>query len=156
MSGSKKTASEWELKVIAFGSPLYRQALDLRNAVLRYPLGRELDQSDLEGEHLQGHFGFLQADGFLIACVSTREMGGGNWKIRQMAVAPSLQKQGIGSLLLRHVEAYLHARGARHFQLHARVSARGFYEANGYQARGEIFEEVGIAHLLMEKKGNEG
>jgi predicted GNAT family N-acyltransferase len=35
--------------------------------------------------------------------------------------------------------------------MHARKTALGFYEKLGYKAQGEEFEEVTIAHYVMEK-----
>ena len=36
-------------------------------------------------------------------------------------------------------------------ELHAQVSARGFYERAGYAAVGEEYEEAGIAHVTMRR-----
>jgi predicted GNAT family N-acyltransferase len=35
--------------------------------------------------------------------------------------------------------------------LHARIVAVGFYEKMGYVRQGELFTEVGIPHVLMQK-----
>ena len=42
------------------------------------------------------------------------------------------------------------ARGAE-VELHAQVSARGFYERAGYAAVGEEYEEAGIRHVTMRR-----
>ena len=36
-------------------------------------------------------------------------------------------------------------------ELHAQVSARGFYERAGYTPVGEEYEEAGIAHVTMRR-----
>ena len=42
-------------------------------------------------------------------------------------------------------------RGDREVTLHAQRSAEGFYQRLGFVARGEGFEEAGIAHIEMVK-----
>jgi predicted GNAT family N-acyltransferase len=48
-----------------------------------------------------------------------------------------------------HREARL--RGLRAVELHAQVSACGFYERAGYTAVGEEYVEAGIAHVTMRR-----
>ena len=42
--------------------------------------------------------------------------------------------------------------GFRRAVLHAQLTAEGFYLKNGYTPRGEVFEEAGIAHRLMDRE----
>jgi len=44
------------------------------------------------------------------------------------------------------------ARGIRHFRLSAQLTARAFYERHGYTAVGEVYDEVGIPHIAMERR----
>lgn len=43
-------------------------------------------------------------------------------------------------------------RGDQEAVLHAQSQAQGFYVAQGFEARGEVFKEVDIDHLLMVKR----
>jgi predicted GNAT family N-acyltransferase len=43
------------------------------------------------------------------------------------------------------------ARNLRTVTLHARVAARGFFESLGYTAVSEVFTEVTIPHIAMQK-----
>jgi predicted GNAT family N-acyltransferase len=43
-------------------------------------------------------------------------------------------------------------RGYKILTMHARKNAIGFYEKMGYRTKGEEFQEVTIAHYVMEKK----
>jgi hypothetical protein len=43
------------------------------------------------------------------------------------------------------------AAGARRIALHAQAHARALYVRGGFAARGEVFEEADIEHVLMEK-----
>jgi predicted GNAT family N-acyltransferase len=37
-------------------------------------------------------------------------------------------------------------------ELHARLTARDFYERAGYAPVGEVYEEVGVAHVTMRRR----
>ena len=47
-------------------------------------------------------------------------------------------------------------RGVTEVELHAQVTARGFYERAGYTAVGEEYEEAGIAHVTMRRHALSG
>jgi predicted GNAT family N-acyltransferase len=42
--------------------------------------------------------------------------------------------------------------GLREVELHAQLSARGFYERAGYAPLGEEYEEAGIRHVTMRRR----
>ena len=44
------------------------------------------------------------------------------------------------------------ARGIRRFKLNAQLTARAFYERHGYRAVGDVYDEVDIPHIAMEKR----
>jgi predicted GNAT family N-acyltransferase len=48
-------------------------------------------------------------------------------------------------------EQAIRARGMQTAMLHARVTARGFFEKLGYSAVSGIFIEVTIPHIALEK-----
>lgn len=139
-----------EFVTIEWCSPLYQESLELRHAILRAPLGRSFSSEDLDAEHNDWHFG-VQVDETLVAVVVARRATKTTAKLRQMAVLPDHQRGGLGSFLLRSVEADLIARGLKAAELHARAEATGFYEKLGYQIVGEPFEEIGIQHHKMRK-----
>ena len=73
--------------------------------------------------------------------------GAGVSQIGRVAVNRVLRGSGVG---LQIVQALLDAaaqRGDREVMLHAQRSAEGFYRRAGFTARGDYFEEAGIAHL---------
>jgi predicted GNAT family N-acyltransferase len=43
-------------------------------------------------------------------------------------------------------------RGVGELELHAQVTARGFYERAGYQTVGEEYQEAGITHVTMVRR----
>lgn len=139
-----------QVRRIQYGSADYRAALELRNRLLRVPLGLDVYQEDLEAERGQWHY--VLADGDELAgCVSVVPMDKEHAKIRQMAIDATRQRSGCGRKLLEQVELDLRAEGTRSVALAARREAVGFYERLGYRAVGEEFQEVGIPHVQMEK-----
>jgi predicted GNAT family N-acyltransferase len=72
-------------------------------------------------------------------------------KIGRMAVLASYRGAGLGALVLDSLEREGIARGIRHFKLSAQLHARGFYERRGYAAHGDLYDDVGIPHIDMEK-----
>jgi len=132
---------------ITFGSEDYRQECALRNAVLRLPLGLDLEDEDLDLEKTQLHFGLFDDSNRLMGCVVAVPLSSNEAKIRQMAIAPACQGQGHGQKLMDRLEAHLVIR----LCLHARLTAVGFYEKMSYQKTGDEFREVGIPHVRMEK-----
>jgi len=73
-------------------------------------------------------------------------------KIGRMAVLAPHRGRGIGARVLDVLEREGAARGIRHFKLSAQLHARGFYERLGYAAVGDVYDEVGIPHVAMEKR----
>lgn len=53
--------------------------------------------------------------------------------IRMLATAPSFQKQGFGTIILKNAEKWIAKEKKTHIYLHARKEAIGFYEKLGYQ-----------------------
>lgn len=131
-------------------NPLYKGVFDLREKILRQPLGLSLHNEDLSEEAGDSIFAAV-SDGTVIGCVMLRPAGSSKLKLRQMAVDGTLQQKGIGRLLVEAAEAYGRDNNFKQIVLHARKHAIGFYEKLGYQTEGPEFEEVGIAHMLMQK-----
>jgi predicted GNAT family N-acyltransferase len=72
-------------------------------------------------------------------------------QMKQVAVKESMQGSGLGSSLLKATEDYALAKGFSLMYCHARETAVAFYACNGYIIKGDMFEEIGIAHYYMEK-----
>lgn len=134
--------------VVAFDSTHYRESLALRERLLRAPLGLQLTAADLFDEARQIHLGAFEAH-TLIGCLLLKPEHNTQIRFRQMAVDTAQQKRGVGSALLRFAETTAAAQGYTQVILHARETARAFYQRNGYQCVGERFEEIGLAHIKM-------
>jgi predicted GNAT family N-acyltransferase len=126
----------------------------LRNRVLRAPLGLTLSETDVRGEEQQVHIVAVDERGEVVGCVLIVPAADGTARIRQMAVEDDFRVKGIGAWLMAQAETIARALPARKVTMHARLSARGFYERLGYRVTSEPFIEVTIPHVAMEKTLN--
>jgi predicted GNAT family N-acyltransferase len=76
--------------------------------------------------------------------------------IGRMAVNAAVRGRGHGAAVLAELHRQAARRGATEVELHAQLTARGFYERAGYQAVGEEYEEAGIAHVTMRRRLPDG
>jgi predicted GNAT family N-acyltransferase len=137
-----------------YDSPEYIQELELRNRVLRLPLGMELSAKDTEFDAKYIHFGAFQ-DNTLIGCLLLYQLGV-VYKMKQVAVDVKVQSQGIGTVLVSAAEEYIKSKNGSRIELDARKSASAFYLRNGYQIQGPEFLQVGIPHFFMFKELEKG
>ncbi len=135
---------------IAHGSPEYWTTVELRNSVLRKPLGLHFQAEELKAEEDSRHIACYRGDR-LVGCLVLRPMAGGDIQMRQVAVVPELQGQGTGRAMVEYSEALARTMGFTRMILHARETAVPFYEKMGYARVGERFVEVTIPHWAMEK-----
>lgn len=135
-----------------FATPGWADMVRLRHQVLRAPLGLGFSAEQLASEASQLHLA-LRLDGSLAGTLLLLPPDPtGTAKLRQMAVRPGLERQGFGSLLVRHGEAELRRIGAVQALLSARMTAVPFYLRLGYVADGEPFIEVTVPHLSMRRR----
>lgn len=71
--------------------------------------------------------------------------------IGRMAVDAAARGRGHGAAVLAELHRRARALGLAEAELHAQLSARGFYERAGYTAVGGEYEEAGIAHITMRR-----
>lgn len=130
--------------------PEYNREKELRERVLRKPLGLSLSDHDLRGEDEQVHIVAMDDAGQVIACVLVA-FPEDTAKIRQIAVDEAWRGQGIGIELMQRAEAAVKERGVDRAILHARATAWGFFERIGYTATSDVFTEVTLQHVKMKK-----
>ncbi|MCD6063150.1 MAG: N-acetyltransferase [Flavipsychrobacter sp.] len=129
----------------------YRKVYDLREEVLRQPIGLSLKDEDLSGDDLDTVV-IAESGGELLGCVMIHPTHEPSvLKLRQMAVSPAHQKKGIGQLMIAAAEEECKRAGAGRIILHARLTAEDFYKKLGYATVSDTFTEVGLPHVVMEK-----
>ncbi|MBO9563469.1 MAG: GNAT family N-acetyltransferase [Niastella sp.] len=138
------------LKIIDHGTKEYQQMVQLRNDILRKPLGLSFTPEELEKEKTEILIAAFEEEKILGCCMLITE-DPATVRLRQMAVLNNLQGKGIGKALMQFAENIARDRGFRRITMHARQTAVGFYEKLGYQISGDQFEEVSIPHYIMEK-----
>ena len=139
------------LKIIDHGTKQYEQMVQLRNDILRKPLGLHFTEPELEKEKDNLLIGAFEDDDLLGCCMLVEETPG-TVRLRQMAVLNDLQGKGVGKALMQFAENLARDRGYKKICMHARRNAIGFYEKMGYQSVGNEFEEITIPHVMMEKE----
>lgn len=138
--------------MIAIESPAdMERAYAIRRRVFieeqRVPEEIELDADDAHAFHA-----LALLDGVAIGCGRMLAHGAGEVKIGRMAVLPEHRSGGIGAQILRFLIDRARARGVHKAILHAQLTAEGFYLKQGFKPLGEVFEEAGITHRLMERR----
>ena len=149
MSAAWPTAVE--IVEAPFGSDHYRQALTLREAILRVPLGLTLTEEERADDAARQHFCAI-FDGAVVGTVSLTPLDGETLQLRQMAVAEDRRREKIGARLLARAEDWARWEGYRAIVLNARLGAEGFYTKHGYLAEGEPFDKNTIPHVRMAKR----
>ena len=133
------------------GSDLYAQALRLREAILRKPLGLTVTEEELADDAMRQHFCAVSC-GAVVGTVSLRPLDEATLHLKQMAVTEARRRERVGARLLAHAETWAAEAGFRLMVLHARIGAEGFYLRLGYAQEGEPFDENTIPHVKMTKR----
>ena len=139
-----------QFRLIAFDSEAYVNTLKLRHEILRAPLGLKFSEEDLKKEfadfHLAGFYGSR-----LAACMVLSPYNESTIKMRQVAVEATLQGNGVGKQLVLEAEKICTGKRFQRIVLNARDAVVPFYEKLGYKSISDVFMEVGIPHVTMEK-----
>lgn len=139
-----------EFKEILYGTSEYELSLELRDDVLRKPLGRSIKDDDLSVDRESYHLGvFIKEE--LIASLVLTKVNDQQLKMRQVAVKENFQGKKVGKQLVEFAEDFAKILRFNEIILNSRKTAISFYEKQGYQGVGEEFLEVSIPHLKMLK-----
>jgi predicted GNAT family N-acyltransferase len=139
---------------IEFATPEYDETVQLRDKILRRPLGLQFSEAQLAEEFADFHLAAYTHDWLLRGCLVLTPKDDKTLKMRQVAVDEAVQKTGVGQQLVAASEALGRVRGFDVMELNARETAVPFYQKLNYSIIGERFEEVGIPHFKMSKKLN--
>jgi N-acetylglutamate synthase-like GNAT family acetyltransferase len=149
--GTKLKGIKMGLKQIDHGSKEYTQMIQLRQAILRDPIGLQFSQEELDEEKDHILIAAYEDDDML-GCCMLKKVDNHTLQLRQMAVKDNLQRKGIGASIMSFAENLSRDKGYKKIIMHARDSAIGFYERCGYKKKGDQFIEINLPHHVMEKK----
>ncbi|KNZ31527.1 MAG: 4-hydroxybenzoyl-CoA thioesterase [Methylibium sp. NZG] len=139
-----------ELRVGAWAE-LGRDATAIRSDVFvqeqKIPAALEWDPEDATCVHAVAYnrFGLPLATGRWV------QHAPGVAKVGRMAVIAAMRSAGLGASILEALMQSARAAGNTEVVLHAQMSASAFYRRAGFEVRGGVFEEAGIAHIEMFK-----
>ena len=140
-----------QISVVSYNTPEYQKTLQLRQKLLRAPLGLSFSEDQLKTEAHDYHLAAYIV-GSLVGCVILTPYTDDQIKMRQMAIDYTYQGYGIGKMMAYKAEELAYQQGYTTIFLHARAHVKAFYEKMGYDAIGPYFEEVTLWHIQMEKK----
>jgi len=138
------------IQIVDYGTLKYERLVQLRYQILRKPLHLEFTKSDLEEDKECIWIGCFE-NGRAMGCCGLKRIDVVTVQLRQMAVNRGIQGKGIGRAIVGFAENIATDFSYKKIIMHARKSAQGFYEKLGYTAYGEIFTEVTVPHIMMEK-----
>lgn len=147
---TENTLQSDEIRLITYGSDEYAAELQLRDRVLRKPLGMSLFDEDLARDKADIHIAAFY-DNVLVGCLLLLPVAENVLKMRQVAVDEAFRSKGLGSRLVNFAEEYAQEHGYKKIELNAREIAIAFYQRHNYIVTGEQFFEVGIPHRKMLK-----
>lgn len=140
-----------DIKVIKYNSENYHLELQLRDRVLRKPLGMSLFDENLEKEISDIHIAAFQ-NGIMIGVLIFTIISDKRLKMRQVAVDENYRSMKVGSNLVQFSEKWAINHQFNIIELHARSTAVEFYQKQGYSIVCEQFFEINIPHFKMEKQ----
>lgn len=135
---------------VAYHSHWYEKSKQLRQDVLRTPIGLVLSDKDTAGEEQQMHIAAID-ENEVVGVVILKPLENGIIKFRQVAVSQLLHGKGLGRQVMAFAESFARSKGYVSVEMSARTSAQIFYEKLGYHAIGDIFTEVGLNTIKMIK-----
>ena len=113
--------------------------------VVEQRVPESLEWDDADGVSL--HALAVDGDGVPIGCARLLPDG----HIGRVAVLAPWRRRGVGAALLARLIDEAHGRGDARIIVNAQVDAMPFYARYGFVAIGEVFEEAGIPHRVMER-----
>jgi GNAT superfamily N-acetyltransferase len=120
----------------------------LRQQVL-YP-AQKLYEMEMDEDHHGYHFGAFM-DNKLVGVVSLF-INGADCQFRKFAVDASVQHQGLGTTMLKHITNFAVNERVQRLWCNARITAIDFYLKHGFEHTGKLFSKNGFDYEILEKK----
>ena len=140
----------FKVKLINYNSEEYKFEVELRNNVLRKPLGMNLYDENLNSEINDFHIGAFVNDK-LVGVLILTPLNEVDMKMRQVAVDEKFRQMNIGRKMVHFSEEFSINKGYKSMMLNARSTATGFYTKLSYNIISDLFLEINIPHYRMQK-----
>jgi predicted GNAT family N-acyltransferase len=137
------------VKQILYNSNEYWKIVQIREIVLRLPLGLRFTLPEIQKESEELIFGIQVNNQWIGSC--QYQILNNEAKMRQVAILDAYKRNGYGKELVIQSMEILKQKGIKKIYCHARVSAVPFYENLGFQTVSDPFIEVNIPHFKMQK-----
>lgn len=141
---------DMKVQRIDWNTDQYRACLELRDQVLRQPLGLSIWDDPWQQEQHDIHV-CATLDKDTIGVLLLRPLDSQQVQMKQVAVSETARGKQVGKKLVELAEHIAVTEGYTTIMLHARENAIPFYEKMNYLSIGEPFTEVGINHRQMIK-----
>lgn len=143
------------IKTILYNSAAHKQMIELRNNILRKPLGLSFipavfTPAAFKKEQQDILIGAFEVNKIVGCCVLTK-VNERTIQLRQMAVNNEFQGKGVGKKIVQYAEKIAREEKYETIMMHARSVAVSFYKKLGYAIEGNEFMEVSIPHFMMKK-----
>lgn len=135
-----------EFKLI-YGLDGYERAKPLREEVFMDEQGFTFDYDEMDPEswHIVGYDGDV-----LIGAARVHKYDDISYKIGRVAVKKSYRNGYVGDLIMKTLQDKIVTLGGIRAVVSAQMSAKGFYDYEGYTQYGELFTVDGVEHVMME------
>ncbi len=131
---------------IPYGGQEYAAVVALRKEILQKPDEFISQKEEVDYIHIAGYLHEeLCASALLVPEIESVKM-------QRVVVSAAMQRQGIGSALLRYCEQYAREHCFKVIYCYSRLETIGFYEINGYKISGNITYKNNIPHQKMTKE----
>lgn len=144
------TPETLECRPIGIDEALFESAVDLRDRVLREPIGRPSARHDRERDSRGVHFAAVDG-GRVVGCLALYPDDAGAALLKSLAVAPEMRRTGVGVAVYRCAETWARAHSVNEICADARIDALPFYGACGFSAEGEDYMVHGVPHRKVRK-----
>jgi len=119
----------------------------VRNKVFTQEQGID-ETADFDGQDPEAIHAIVKVDGRPVGTARMLKDG----HIGRLAVLKDQRGKGFGKELLNALISRAAELGLKRAYLGAQMDAVEFYRKNGFKEVGDPYEEVGIRHIIMEKK----
>lgn len=137
-------------KTIEFLSQEYHEMLQLRENVMRKPLGLLLSAEDVKDDNVRTHIGGY-CNGVLICACSFKIIHRKIAHLYSVCVKQEFQNRGVGQQLMHFTEKYVKLLGAARLYVEGRESAKKFYQKCVFSPCGSEYIDMNILHQDMRK-----